>query len=278
MRKVLLAIAALAFAAGSASAADIAAWPYTKAPPMVQLYNWTGFYVGGDIGGVSQRDSGGSNFFQNVIGGSNNQLALSSSSSSFIGGGHIGYNWQFAPTWVLGIEADAQWLNAKNSFCRGLDSNLTGCADVGRGSATIESETKWLATVRGRLGYTFDRFMVYGTGGVAFGEVNTNVGFNCLIAGCAVSAFPIATSGSANDTRTGWVAGAGIEWAFAGNWLVRAEYLHVDLGTASGTVFLPTAACAGGGPCGMSYSRDLTYDMGRVGLSYKFGGPVVAKY
>ena len=277
MRKVLLAIAALAFAAGSASAADIAARPYTKAPPIVQLYDWTGFYIGGDVGGVSQRDSGNSNFFQ-TAGSANNPLALSSSSSSFIGGGHIGYNWQFAPTWVLGIEADAQWLNAKNSFCRGLDSNLLGCADTGRGFGTIESETKWLATVRGRLGYTFDRFMVYGTGGVAFGEVNTNVGFNCLVAGCAVSANVIATSGSANDTRTGWVAGAGIEWMFANNWMVRAEYLHVDLGTATGTVFLPALNCSAGGPCGMSYSRDLTYDMGRVGLSYKFGGPVVAKY
>ena len=69
------------------------------------------------------------------------------------------------------------------------------------------------------------------------------------------------------DTRTGWVAGAGIEWAFATNWMVRAEYMHVDLGTAEGTVLLPAVACAGTGPCGMSYSRDLTYDMGRVGLS-----------
>lgn len=159
-----------------------------------------------------------------------------------------------------------------------MDSNLTGCADTGRGFATIESETKWLATVRGRVGYTFDRFMVYGTGGVAFGEVETNVGFNCLVAGCAASPNVIATSGSANDTRTGWVAGAGIEWMFANNWMVRAEYLHVDLGTATGTVFLPAFNCSPGGPCGMSYSRDLTYDMGRVGLSYKFGGPVVARY
>jgi outer membrane immunogenic protein len=276
MRKILLTIAMSILAAGSASAADIAARPYTKAPPMVQVYNWTGFYIGGDVGGVSQRDSGDSNFFQ--TGDPLNPLALSSSSSSFIGGGHIGYNWQFAPTWVLGIEADAQGLNAKNSFCRGLDSNLTGCTDTGRGFATVESETKWLATVRGRLGWTFDRLMVYGTGGVAFGEVDTNVGFNCLVAGCANSGFQIATSGSASDTRTGWVAGAGVEWAFAGNWMVRAEYLHVDLGSTTGTVFLPTAACSGGGPCGLSYSRDLTYDMGRVGLSYKFGGPVFAKY
>ncbi len=88
MRKVLLAIAAAAFAAGSASAADIAARPYTKAPPIVQFYDWTGFYIGGDVGGVSQRDSGTSNFFQSV-GLTNNPLALSSSSSSFIGGGHI---------------------------------------------------------------------------------------------------------------------------------------------------------------------------------------------
>lgn len=277
MRKILISIIASVFAAGSASAADIAARPYTKAPVMAQVYDWTGFYIGVDLGGVSQRNSGNSNFFQNS-GFPTNPLALSSSSSSFIGGGHIGYNWQFAPTWVLGIEADAQWLNAKNNFCRGLDFNLTGCTDTGRGFGTIESETKWLATVRGRLGYTFDRFMVYGTGGVAFGEVKTNVGFNCLVAGCGSSGFNIATSGSANDTRTGWVAGAGIEWAFASNWMVRAEYLHVDLGTATGTVFLPTAACANGGPCGTSYARDLTYDMGRVGLSYKFGGPVVARY
>jgi outer membrane immunogenic protein len=277
MKKIFGAAAFVALTAGSVFAADIAAQPYSKAPVYtVPVYDWSGFYIGVDVGGVSQSDSGISNFFQ--VGNSRNLLTQSSSSGSLIGGGHIGYNWQFAPTWVLGIEADAQWMNAKNNFCRGLDGTLTSCIDTNRGFATIESETKWLSTVRGRLGWTFDRFMIYGTGGVAFGEIETKVGFSCLVAGCAAAATPLATAGTDTSTRAGWVAGAGIEWMVASNWMIRAEYLHVDLGSVTGNVLLPATTCIFGGPCGMSYSRDLIYDMGRVGLSYKFGGPVVAKY
>lgn len=272
MKKLLFAVAVIALGAVGAQAADLPTTVYaSSAVPVEPAFNWSGFYVGGDIGGVSRRDSGDSNFFQ--PGPLNpNPLGLSSSSGSFIGGGHIGYNWQFARRWVLGIESDVQGLNATTTSCRRLDLSIAGCTDLGRGFATIESQTKWLATVRGRLGWTFDRVMVYGTGGAAFGDVQTNVNFNCLISGCAASSLSLATSTSGSETRTGWVAGAGIEWAFAGNWIARTEYLHADLGKAAGTTLLP--ACYNGGPCGLSYSRSVTYDLGRVGLSYKFGGPV----
>lgn len=275
MKKLLIAVAVIVLGAIGAHAADLPAPIYTKSTvPAEPVFNWSGFYVGGDIGGVSQHASGDSNFFQ--PGPLNpNPLALSSSSGSFIGGGHLGYNWQVSRAWVLGIEGDVQGLNATGTSCRRLDLSITGCTDLGRGFATIETQTKWLATVRGRLGWTFDRFMVYGTGGAAFGDVRTNVNFNCLISGCAASSLSLATSGSGGETRTGWVAGAGIEWAFTSNWTVRTEYLHADLGKATNTTFLQ--ACYLGGPCGLSYSRDITYDMGRVGLSYKFGGPAAAR-
>jgi len=116
----------------------------------------------------------------------------------------------------------------------------------------------------------FDQMMIYGTGGAAFADVKTSLGMNCK-AGCGDSGNAITTSPESSSHRAGWVVGAGIERMFGQHWIVRAEYLHVGLGTVSNTLFLPATNCFGGSPCGLSWSKDISQDIVRAGVSYKFG-------
>src|SRR4029079_19176450 len=142
------------------------------------------------------------------------------------------------------------------SFCRQTDTDSLPCSDNGFGFANISGETRSIGSVRGRLGYTIDRVMFYGTGGVAFADTRTTLGVNCAAGGCASSSTQIATSADSSKTKTGWVAGAGVETMLDQNWTVRAEYLHFDFGNVSNTLNLSSAACAASGPCGVSWSRD----------------------
>jgi len=225
MRRVLLAsVALLSFGIGASVAADLPRSMPTKAPAMVPLaYNWTGFYLGinGGYGWGSSDWSGG------VVGGS--------SPNGWLVGGTVGYNWQ-APgsPFVFGLEGDLGWADFRDSFTNA--TCVTGC----------ETKLNWLGTARGRLGYAWDRFMVYGTGGAAFGEVETNV------AGLA----------GASDTNVGWTAGAGIEGAIGANWTAKVEYLYVDLGNVSCGV----TACGGA----VATSGDFTTNVVRGGLNYRF--------
>jgi len=135
MKKTLLAGFVLsAFAASSAMAADLARPVYKAAP--APLFNWTGFYVGGH-GGYGWADD------------------ANLSPKGWFGGGQVGYNWQYAPNWVFGVEADIS----------GSDISETNLA----GAPLVSSKINYFGTARGRLGYTVDRVMVYGTGGLAFG-------------------------------------------------------------------------------------------------------------
>jgi outer membrane immunogenic protein len=168
-----------------ALAADLPARTYTKAPVAVAaINNWTGFYLGA-MGGYAKEDAS----FAPVSGG--------------FAGGTIGYNWQTGP-WVLGAEGDLDWASVKGST-----------AAIGCTTANCSTENTWLGTVRGRVGYAFDRFMPYITGGVAFGGVNANQA-------------PF-TGGS--STQVGWVVGAGLEFAVINNITAKVEYLHYDLGS-----------------------------------------------
>ena len=174
---------------------------------------------------------------------------------------------------MLGIEGDWQWTRPRYSFCRQTDIESAACSDNDVGFTNIGSETRSIGTVRARFGQTYDRLMVYGTGGVAFADIKTTVGVNCLLGGCGESNVANATAASFSNFKTGWVAGGGIEWMFSPNWTVRAEYLHIDLGKVSNTLNLATGNCDFGGPCGASWSRDVRYDTVRAGLSYRFGSP-----
>jgi outer membrane immunogenic protein len=160
-----------------------------------------------------------------------------------------------APSWVLGIEADFNGLSSKSSFC---DVN-----DCGSNSPLIfATRTDWLSTVRGRVGYTWDRSMLYVTGGVAFADVRDS--FNLF------SVTDVATN---RQTRSGYAVGGGLETALLANWTLKAEYLFADVG--SNRVF--TNPGDGFGFVDFQHK----YQIGRIGLNYRFGGlgaPVVAKY
>jgi outer membrane immunogenic protein len=218
MKKLLLAGAALAaLGITSASAADLS-MP-TKAPPAYyqpQGYNWTGFYLGiNGGGGIGRSDYSGSNF-----GGASPNI------SGAVAGGTIGYNWQINQT-VLGLEGDFDW------------SGIRGDTSCG-GGFSCETRNDWLATARGRLGYTFDRFMPYVTGGAAFGNVKTR----------------IAGTGLDNeDTRVGWTAGGGVEGVLSGAWTMKVEYLYVDLGNTD---------------VGLGTNADFKTHLVRAGLNYRF--------
>jgi len=221
MKRILLAGAslfALAGLTGAATAADLGR-PITKAPPPVvaPIYNWTGLYIGinggGGWGNSSWSSSHPGDF--DVSGG--------------LIGGTIGYNWQSGP-WVLGLEGDIDWSNIKGSA---LD--LWG--------APIETKNEWLATLRGRVGYAFDRFLPYVTGGAAFGDVK----------GTSVVT-------SKTDTRAGWTVGGGVEFALMPNLSAKIEYLYVDLGDFDCSV------CSGVSPDDVKFTTNIV----RGGLNYRF--------
>jgi outer membrane immunogenic protein len=233
MKRIVIAGAFALIAGGQALAADLpmpapVRGPATYAPIVAPVpYSWTGFYIGINGGGAF----GNSNFLDSVLGNSG-----SFNVSGGMVGGTVGANYQIG-RFVLGIEGDGDWQNLDGT------TNSGSCAFVG-----CETKSDWLATVRGRAGYTWDRFFVYGTGGAAFANVKAGAG-----------ALPFS-----NTTETGWTAGAGVEYAFLPNWSAKVEYLYVGL---------PNASC-GLANCGSSTtSVSVNENVIRGGINFKFGGP-----
>ena len=216
--------------------------PATYVPAPVPFYNWTGFYVGANLGygfgGVSASDTAHSSF-------------SSTTQQSFLGGGQVGANWEFGPGVVIGAEADFDWI--PNT------SNAITITNVGPPAATATAtiNDRWLTLVDARLGYAWDRLLVYGKGGWAFAGVNNS---NLNIGGAPYAA-------SASGSNSGWTAGAGVEYAFWGTWSVRAEYDFVRLGNA--TLTTPSAPAPFTGDVISSNNRQIS--LVTVGLNYKFG-------
>jgi outer membrane immunogenic protein len=281
MKKIILGLAAFAaIGTAPALAADLPAQVYTKAPLIAAIYDWTGFYVGGNVGfswGRSNDSSTLTNGFGTVLFTNGNNANLDGVS----GGGQVGYNWQ-VKKWVLGLEGDIQWAGEKGSrlftcatgVCSaGIPTGIilpNGIIVVSPGPAvpaSMSQQINWFGTVRGRAGVLVDpKVLLYATGGLAYGEIRTSEN---------VGAVPITFSST--TTNVGWTIGAGIEGALGGNWTAKLEYLFVDLGKASGTYPTPFAAF-GGGLLSSNFSSHITQSLLRVGANYKFGGPVVATY
>ena len=221
----------------------------TKAAPLswasTTPVNWTGVYLGVN-GGFTY---GGSDWTDSVTGTSSDYF----STLGFVFGGTVGANYQ-AGSWVFGVEADGDWANSSGSGTFTTTSTSSLCAG---GCFTKNS---WLATARGRFGYAFDRFLVYGTGGAAFGSVQANFSLD-----------PVSSS-----TETGWTAGAGMEVAVAPHWSAKAEYLFVDLGNGSCTtdcvIQSPgTFPNLYGPPLIPNVAVKFNESMVRAGINYKFG-------
>jgi len=230
-------------------AADTSRRLIAKAAPvsLPSAVNWTGVYLGLN-GGFT---FGASDWTDSVTGTSSDNF----STLGFVFGGTVGANFQ-AGSWVFGAEADGDWANSSGFGTFTTTSTSSLCAG---GCLTKNS---WLATVRGRAGYAFDRFLAYGTVGAAFGNIQANFSNN-----------PVTTS-----TKTGWAIGAGVEYALGFNWSAKAEYLFVDLGSGSCTTdcALQNPGGLGPNPLGPPTIPGVIVQFNesiiRAGLNYKFGG------
>jgi outer membrane immunogenic protein len=220
-----------------AMAADLAARPYTKAPAYVPapIYNWTGFYIGGHVGGAFN----GSNGF----GGTSDN-----SDGRFLGGLQIGADYQFAPNWVVGIEGQYSWVG----------SNNTTVAFLGTAN-TYNLNQKGIASVTGRVGYTWGPALLYVKGGYAYSDYSETV----TASGVQIPA----VTGTKHD---GYTVGAGLEYLFTQNWSGKVEYQYYDFGKT--TITSPNLVAFGS-------SKNDEHTV-KAGLNYRFnwGGPVVAKY
>jgi len=292
--------------AAGAIAADLPAPVYTKAPaPVAAVYNWTGFYVGGNLGYSWGRSSGIGTFSDATSG-----AVLSSSTNRFnmdgvIGGGQVGYNWQVDPKWVLGLEADIQGSGQRGNTpfsCSGgtagatTQAGLSGPCGTGHLGDTapfnvvafpvagnLGQKLEWFGTFRGRVGVTATpTFLFYVTGGLAYGELKTSETISGVnITGTQGTNTSTSTAVAAafgnSSTRAGWTVGAGIEGVIGGNWTAKLEYLYIDLGNVSGTFITPVVAPSGAFLV-TSYSSHVTDNILRLGVNYRFGAPVVARY
>ena len=273
MKRILVGLAAtISLLTTGAMAADMAARP-VKAPPMVAaVYNWTGFYIGGNVG-YSWGRSSDTSTLTTPAGVALFTSASSANMNGVIGGGQIGYNWQMQ-NWVWGLEADIQGSDQKGSRAftcpTGVCTPPFGLIAVFPGPAvpvTLDQKLSWFGTVRGRVGILASpTVLLYATGGLAYGEVKSTA-----TVGAAAAVF------SNSDTRVGYTVGAGVEGVISGNWTAKLEYLWVDLGRTSNS-FATGIGALGGGVLTSNYSSRITDNIVRVGVNYKFGGPVVAKY
>lgn len=231
--------------------------------------DWTGFYAGATAGiawssaDVSLNPVNGPdpNYNPEELGPTAALGSQKITQANAIFGGKIGYNLQFS-TWVIGIETDF------SSFRFNTSTTATGNPFVGfdDGTATFNTSVSsdWLATIRPRIGYTYGRTLFYGTAGAAFGKVsfsNTEREYSSNGSGFGVE------SSAVSKTKTGWAAGAGMDYALAPHWILSAEYLHVDLGSisASGLVTSNDTATAT-----LNFSTRLRSDIVRAGIAYKF--------
>jgi len=308
MKRIFIGIAAVAsLLATSAFAADLAPRMYTKAPPpVVAIYDWTGFYLGGNIGYSWGRSSTTQTFSDSVTGAILNSTAIKFDMNGVIGGGQIGYNWQKS-NWVFGLEGDIQGSDQKgggNTVCPGGPTIFTAttpaavngpCSlghqgdtvsgDVGAFPVTssLSEKLRWFGTVRGRVGPTITpTVLAYVTGGLAYGQVSTTdtvTGTNIIgPQGTNGSTLvPVFGSFSNSSTRVGWTVGAGVEGVLSGDWTAKIEYLYMDLGHVSGSFVTPIVAPSGAFVVA-GYNSHITDNILRVGVNYRWGGPVVAKY
>ena len=289
MRTMALGIAAVAMLAGTpALAADMA----LKAPSAA-AYDWTGCYIGANVGWIGSRDHvtlapsgtylnppgilappnflGTGDFASNIAALSN---SYTRDGSGALIGEQAGCNKQ-AGQYVFGAEFDAQWTSLKSS----VNTSYAAFPDPGNPAFTnsphteqASSRLEGLLTFRGRVGYAWDRLLLYVTGGLAAGEIKsqTNVTFAATGALAAVYDGAIHVSSTTTD-RAGWVVGGGAEYAFAPHWSVKAELLYIDFGTISSNspLIAATAPFAVGAGYGWSTKIRERDDVARVGVNYK---------
>lgn len=250
VRRIFLASTALTSSstliAGVALAADLP----TKAPPLPAAapFSWSGCYVGANAGGSRV------SIDQSVTTAAPLPIRTFDSSgrdTGFTGGGQLGCNWQFNPTWVVGLEGDINY----------IDGSRSQSFRIGGEDTVQQTRLRWLATVRARFGYAWGPSYLYATGGLALGDVKSSVTVTQV-----GNPAHVTFAGSSSETRAGWTVGAGFEHAFTNRLSLKLEYLHFDLGKADysvprvdGFIVAPWTA-----------SAKVSGDIVRAGINYKF--------
>jgi outer membrane immunogenic protein len=276
MRNVLFSVAAAVGIALASAAAGHAADMPMKAPPMpaAPAYGWTGFYLGGNVGGGWSSDPTVTFTPNDPLSAATTSTPISFNMSRPVGGFQAGYNWQINQTWLVGVESDFDF----SAIAGSGQSNFfnPGTTNI---QQTVDEKVKWFGTVRGRLGYlATNGLLLYGTGGFAYGKVADSAQASNLGPASAVLA-PFGAcvvnsqcySGASASVLTGWTAGGGLELALANHWTVKAEYLYVSLGSSSfnepnlGAIGVPTPT----GSITAHYS-DTNFHIARAGVNYKF--------
>jgi outer membrane immunogenic protein len=275
MKKIALglATATLTLMAGNAFADGL---PTRYAPAACCAFSWTGFYVGVNAGGAwgdGESNSplrnlgGGQEYIPSVVADINAQAHRSFDPSAFTGGVGLGYNIQHGSL-VFGVVADFNSIRLKES--KTVVANFTGFGPPVTYSDQVAAN--WLITTRAKLGIAAGQLLFYGTGGAAFTDLKYRHQF---IEGAFAGTSNGTESAKLSETKTGWTVGGGVDYALSRNWTIGAEYLFADFGKVSSVgnrVIFP----GGPGTSVFDHSAELTTNIVRANLTYKFGGDCCA--
>jgi outer membrane immunogenic protein len=262
-----------------AHAADLR-MPLKAPPPPPPAPTWAGFYIGGHIGTVWQQAQNTFNGGAPYSSGAPTSFFLpfsttpTTSRTGLIGGGQIGYNWQYG-SYVFGIEADGSGLSGNGTSTTGSTvwpyTAMLGPSRPYNGTTTISDRIRWLSTVRTRSGLAFGDTMAYVTGGVAFGGVRNSAAFT---SSAFDSTHTYSAAVSQSKTRVGWTVGFGVEHMWDQHFTIAAEGLFVDLGNNNSTIFGRSAPPFSGAPSFKTSPISLKSTnqavIGRLKLNYKF--------
>ena len=290
--RLAAAVACMALIAGSANAADL---PSRKAAPVyvppAPTFSWTGLYGGVNIGygfGNGDQDQGGLGWLT-VAGAFPAGWTLPNDLNGVLGGGQIGYNWQFNPWLVVGVEADIQAADLNFNSSGGAASGTVNPAVFQLVAVNQNKAVDWFGTVRGRIGVTpfIPNLLIYATGGFAYGQVVHTLSVSDTFTNGAAFGIPALGSGYYDNTNTGWTVGGGVEWfpllssPLFRSFSVKVEYLYTDLGTTN-TVALPLTGTVAGATFVGSQISPTRFHTVRAGLNWHFNpfasAPVLAKY
>ncbi|HZT27939.1 MAG TPA: outer membrane beta-barrel protein [Pseudolabrys sp.] len=261
-----------------------------SSPPLSAAPSWTGFYIGGQVGGAwahrsvtyTANDPIAALLVNGTLTGTGQPFAPNKfDMSGVVGGIELGYNWQFNRNWLLGFETDFS-----GSSLKGTGNSTSVFATVPaifNNSLTEKQSIDWYGTVRGRLGWLpSDNLLLFATGGLAYGHVANSGSYTAVgiaglpfavgLNGFSFVCFTDATcfSGSSSSVRTGWTVGGGVEWLVWQRWSIKVEYQYVDLGSEplrmSATAVFPGFAPAS---FNVNFGRD-DFHVVRAGLNYHF--------
>jgi len=261
MKRLLLAATALISLAAinAASAADLA----LKAPPPPPVVDvWTGWYAGLNLGGSWGRSS----TYYTGTGFGFAPFTTSQNMDGVLGGGQIGYNWQFNKSWVFGLEADIQGTGQRGSIgFPPITTTIVGAAvTTVTSTGTLTQSLPWFGTVRARIGVEpSNNWLLYATGGLAYADIRS-AGAISVTAASPGGTATLATSATVNNTRAGWTAGVGSEWMFAPQWSAKVEYLYMDYG------HINDGFIGAGAFTTLAINSHVTDNVVRAGVNYHF--------